>query len=739
MSSNNVRVLEIQCEPISSGGQEAFIMNVIDNIDNERVTIDLFTPYYCDNENYANVVKENGGKLYVHGLDFKAGGLKTNIVSPIRKVLRENKYDVVHIHSGSVFSLAMASYAAKLERVPKIIVHSHATADKHTLKRDLIKTVCTPIINSCATDFLACSHEAGKWKFSQRVCDNKLRIIKNGIKLEKYAFDIGTRNRIRQSLHIDDDTVVIGHVGRFSHEKNQAFIVELQKELLSRGFNSLVLFIGAGDDETHIKDIVQSYGIDGSVVFQGRVNNVNDYLQAMDMFLLPSLYEGLGIVAIEAQAAGLPVITSDNVPQAVVLSDRVVQIPLSDRTAWIDTIMRTDTQTSARDTKIAALDEYDVKTTVQDVEHIYCGNGKRNVLIFGMTPNPGGVESFIMNYYRKIDRERFCFDFLCNTHEEIAYTEEIMALGGSIYHITPKGENPIRYHQELREFFRNHSSEYDVIWVNVCNLVNLQYLKLAKKYGIKKRIIHSHSSENQESKWRYYLHNFNKRRVKTLATDYWACSQSAAAWFYNEDTIRDSVIIYNAIDISKFEFNRQKRETIRNDLGIADECIIGTVGRLTKSKNHEYMMELCSRLEKGKYHFVIVGMGELTDSLIEKTKELGIADYFTFAGRQSDIQAWLSSFDVFLFPSFYEGLSFAGIEAQANGVPLVASMQAIPEEAIFNDNVYKLPLEDIDLWIEKINDISNSDSRVDLNTARYNLSQGGFDISKEVERMESLL
>ena len=146
----------------------------------------------------------------------------------------------------------------------------------------------------------------------------------------------------------------------------------------------------------------------------------------------------------------------------------------------------------------------------------------KRVLVFGVTENPGGVESVIMNYYRNIDRNKIQFDFLCNT-KEVAYEDEIIKMGGKIYKITGRSVNRRQYMNDMEKFFSENAKKYTTIWVNVCSLANIDYLKFAKKYGIKYRIIHSHNSENMDSKLRGLLHKFNKKIIIKYATDFWAC------------------------------------------------------------------------------------------------------------------------------------------------------------------------------------------------------------------------
>ena len=133
------------------------------------------------------------------------------------------------------------------------------------------------------------------------------------------------------------------------------------------------------------------------------------------------------------------------------------------------------------------------------------------ILVFGMTENPGGVESFLVNYYRHIDRNKIQWDFLCNSHNPVAYEDELISLGGRCFHISARSADRQKYRQELDSVFKEHAKEWSAIWVNVCSLANIDYLKVAKEYGIEKRIIHSHNSQNMDNWLRGLFHKWNKR------------------------------------------------------------------------------------------------------------------------------------------------------------------------------------------------------------------------------------
>ena len=252
----------------------------------------------------------------------------------------------------------------------------------------------------------------------------------------------------------------------------------------------------------------------------------------------------------------------------------------------------------------------------------------KRILVFGMTDNPGGMESTIMNYYRFIDKRKFQFDFLCNT-EKVAYENEIKKLGGKIFRITARSKNIKLYHRDMKRFFEKEAISYDTIWMNVCSLANIDYLIYAKKYGIKRRIIHCHNSRNMDSWRRGILHKINRKRIAEFATDFWSCSDSASSWFYGEKIIRSKKykVIYNAINPSEYEFKREVREKYRREMGVINgEIVIGNVGRLHFQKNQEFLIKIFNRLveKNANVKLWLVGNGPDKSKLKRLTEEFGI-------------------------------------------------------------------------------------------------------------------
>lgn len=363
------------------------------------------------------------------------------------------------------------------------------------------------------------------------------------------------------------------------------------------------------------------------------------------------------------------------------------------------------------------------------------------ILVFGMTENPGGVESFLVNYYRHINRNDIQFDFLCNSYEPVAYENELIELGGRCFHIVARSVNYRKYKSELETLFKEHASEWDAIWVNVCSLANIDYLKIAKKYGIKRRIIHSHNSQNMDSKLRGLLHFWNKLHIGNIATDFWACSEDAAKWFYSGKEFEKRIVIHNAIDVDRLKFNESKRNELREQYGWLDKIVIGNVGRLHFQKNQSFALEIFKKvLNKNKdCELVFVGQGDDEKTLRSKAEELGISTNVHFVGLQKDICAWLSCFDVFLFPSLFEGLSIAALEAQANGVPVLASKGVIPEEVKMVKNFKFFELNDEPTaWAEELLQVIEL-GRIDFESVKNAFVVNGYDIENETVKLESSL
>lgn len=364
------------------------------------------------------------------------------------------------------------------------------------------------------------------------------------------------------------------------------------------------------------------------------------------------------------------------------------------------------------------------------------------VLVFGMTENPGGVESFLMNYYRAFDRTKIHLDFLCNTLNAVAFEDELKAMGSTMYHIPMRRNNPIAFKRALKDVFEKYAEQYDAIWINVNSLANIDYLKMAKKYGIKRRIIHSHNAQNMDGFARGVLHKINRKRIAHYATDFWACSELAADWFYHGVKDIKLIIIRNAIDVDRLAFSQEARDNIRRQYALKDDYVLGNVGRLHFQKNQSFAIDVFEKFLKiePKSKLVLIGQGPDEKKLKEKVASLGLQKKVLFAGVQTNISEWLSAFDLFLFPSKFEGLSISGLEAQANGVPVIASEGVNAPEIKINDNFHFFSLKaSSEQWAQKISEIKVHDKREEKRKIDSGFEKSGFDLKVEAKNLEKLL
>ena len=308
-----------------------------------------------------------------------------------------------------------------------------------------------------------------------------------------------------------------------------------------------------------------------------------------------------------------------------------------------------------------------------------------------------------------------------------------MEYGGKIYRITARSHNPVLFKKELRAFFQKHGKDYDILWMNDNSLANVDYLKEAKKVGIPHIIMHCHNDRDMSSRAQAVLHRLHRIRIESLATDYWACSDEAADYCFTGPARKKAVVIKNAIDLTEKIFDENKRDAFRSRFNLEDRFVIGNVGRLHFQKNQMFMLEIMKKIvEKNdapvseRPILILIGTGPDEEILKSKIKEYELENYVSLLGRQEDIQAALSAMDVFLFPSVFEGLGIAALEAELNGLPVLAS-DTIPEVTGVTENYQVIPLESgADKWAEKV--LDNISARISSDEASEALRNAGYDI-----------
>lgn len=349
------------------GGVEAVTINYYRNIDKNKVQLD----FICD-EDSTNIpyeeIERMGGKVIIipsYSKPFKYH-------KALKRVLKEGNYKIIHsnINTLSVFSL----FAAKCAGVPVRIAHSHSTTNKKEKKKNLMKQILRPFSKVFATDYMCCSELAGRWLFGNKEYDKgNVYLLNNAIDLDKFKYNESLRKKKRKELGIKDDTLVIGHIGRFVAQKNHDFLIDIFNEIHKKNNNSILLLAGQGPLMEDIKNKVKELNLDDNVKFLGQRNDVNELYQAFDVFLLPSLYEGLPVVGVEAQAAGLLCYLSDDMTKETKVLDITKFMSLNNTPKeWADNILDDVKKYKRIDTsKEMTAKNFNIKEEAKKLEEYY--------------------------------------------------------------------------------------------------------------------------------------------------------------------------------------------------------------------------------------------------------------------------------------------------------------------------------------------------------------------------------
>lgn len=338
MRNNAVRVLQIGDWEFGKNGIATLIYNFNQNLDTEKIIFDYVIPNKVNERYYKENIENKKGKVYE--LEISKTGINKKILYFFKliKFLKNNRYEIVHINESTAHMMLYYSLVCKIAGIKKIILHSHSSgfdSGKRGIKL-VIHKISKLLLPLFTKNYLACSKTAAQWTFLKKYL-NKVIIINNGIDTEKFKFNLDKRNKIRKELKIREN-FVLGHVGRMSYQKNHEFLIEIFKEIKKIIPESKLLLIGTGPLESKLKEKVKKLNLKENILFLGLKNNVEDYFQAMDLFLLPSHFEGLGIVGIEAQTSGLLSVFSDVVPKEVQVTDLCEFISLEDKEKWLKII-----------------------------------------------------------------------------------------------------------------------------------------------------------------------------------------------------------------------------------------------------------------------------------------------------------------------------------------------------------------------------------------------------------------
>lgn len=363
------------------------------------------------------------------------------------------------------------------------------------------------------------------------------------------------------------------------------------------------------------------------------------------------------------------------------------------------------------------------------------------VLQVGMTRNLGGIETYLIEQFRHLDKSKIDYDFVNITGEySICYEDEILASGSKIFKVVSRHKNPLLHYWQWFNILLQNKGVYDVIVLNTNSLEYVFPLVLGKVFGIPVRVIHSHNSgfENKQGLARRLLVGMNKKLLAWSANLRFACSQFAGQWMFKDNPYH---VIYNAIDIHKYDADLIVREETQNALGLHTELTLLHVGRFSYQKNHSFLLDIFKEVHRIQPASVLLLVGDTTEEseflteVKRKIKAYGLENVVRLLGRRDDVNKIMQAADVLVMPSFFEGLTVVGIEAQASDLPLLLSDTVTKELGLLPSTQFISLEAGPTAWAEAI-----VNSKQHNRQSRYEeLKAAGYDIGNETERVEKLL
>lgn len=367
-----MRVLEVNVDDIGNGGVFSLVRSIIRNKP-DGAMVDIASIEQFENPDNIKDLASCGCTVHYVGRNGSKFLKQFYVFRNVKGLVRDGGYDVVHIHSDVANKLLVSAIAARIAGCKKILLHSHATGvdGNHRFLKRIFHYACCLFLKYIGTDYLTCSDLAGRWMFPN-VKPADVHMVNNGIDLEKFRISEEKRVEVRRSLGVEDK-FVIGHVGRFAYQKNHEYLIDIFKSVRERDASAVLLLVGEGALMDGIKAKVAELGLSDSVIFYGVSDKVYELFMAMDVFVLPSHFEGLPIVGVEAQAAGLPCLFADTISRNTKIAQAVDFLPIDSDSVpvWTSKIEAFKAIGRCDNTEIMRSAGFSIKDTVTNLWCLY--------------------------------------------------------------------------------------------------------------------------------------------------------------------------------------------------------------------------------------------------------------------------------------------------------------------------------------------------------------------------------
>ena len=349
---------------LSSGGVESIMFSYYRFLDKSKYQYDFVYEESSDFDLPDDILSMGAGAFKVPDVSSPFA-----YMNAIEKIIKNGNYKIIHsnLNTLSVFSL----FVAQKCKVKYRILHNHTTSSGVEKKRDLLKKVLRPFARMFANKHCACSDLAARWMYGDRAVDNgKATVFRNGVDVEKFMYSEDYRREIRREFNLENKKV-IGHIGRFVTTKNHLFIIDTFCECLKKDKKSVLMLVGNGELFEDVKSYAKEKGIEDSVIFTGVRNDVHKLYSAFDVFILPSLYEGLPVVGMEACASGVPVIFADTITRECAISENISFLPITDPALWADKIQSVNCADREAEAVKMVSGSYNIRRCVKELEEYY--------------------------------------------------------------------------------------------------------------------------------------------------------------------------------------------------------------------------------------------------------------------------------------------------------------------------------------------------------------------------------